>query len=332
MGNAAIIGAGGWGTALAIVLARHVTQIRLWAYEPEVCESLARLRTNPLFLPGFFVPENVQPTGDLREAVAEAEVVFTAVPSPHLRSVLQRLSPFAKPEQIFVSATKGLEDRTLRRMSEVITESLQPRFSPKVAVISGPTFAREVARGLPAAVVVASAEEQLARSVQQRFAGPTLRFYTNTDVAGVELGGALKNIIAIGAGICEGLELGSNAVAALISRGLAEMTRLACACGARRETLTGLAGLGDLVLTCTGPLSRNRRVGVELGRGRKLADILDAMPMVAEGVYTTSAARQLASLKGVEMPITEQMYTVLYETQKPRDAVRELMERTLTAE
>ncbi|MBI1955058.1 MAG: NAD(P)-dependent glycerol-3-phosphate dehydrogenase [Acidobacteria bacterium] len=330
--NAAIIGAGGWGTALAIVLARNVSKIRLWVFEPDLRETLTRMRTNPPYLPGFFLPVNVQPTGDLQEAIADAQVVFTVVPSQHLRSVLEQMSPFANPEQIFISATKGLEERTFRRMSEVITETLQSRFPPKLAVLSGPTFAREVARGVPTAVVIASAEQELARRLQQQFANPTLRFYTNTDVVGVELGGALKNIIAIGAGICEGLGLGSNAVAALITRGLAEITRLACACGARRETLAGLAGLGDLVLTCTGALSRNHRIGVELGRGRRLQEILDSMPMVAEGIYTTSAARQLAQQKGVEMPITEQMYAVLYGDRPPLEAVQELMERSLKAE
>ncbi|MBI4463398.1 MAG: NAD(P)-dependent glycerol-3-phosphate dehydrogenase [Acidobacteria bacterium] len=332
MENIAIIGAGGWGTALAIALSRNARRIRLWVFEPELRETLLQMRTNPPYLPGFFIPENVQPTGDLQQAISDAQVVLTVVPSQHLRSVLEQVSPFANPEQIFVSATKGLENRTLRRMSEVITQSFQSRFPPRLAVMSGPTFAREVARGAPTAVVIASAEDELARCLQQQFANPTLRFYTNTDVVGVELGGALKNIIAIGAGICEGLGLGSNAVAALITRGLAEITRLACACGARRETLFGLAGLGDLVLTCTGALSRNHRVGVELGRGRQLQEILNSTQMVAEGVFTTAAARQLAQQKGVEMPITEQMYAVLYGNRPPLDAVQELMERTLKAE
>ncbi|MBI3895223.1 MAG: NAD(P)-dependent glycerol-3-phosphate dehydrogenase [Acidobacteria bacterium] len=332
MENIAIIGAGGWGTALAIALSRNVRRIRLWVFDPKLCGILTQMRINPPYLPGFFIPENVEPTGDLQQAVSDAQVVLTVVPSQYLRTVLEQMSPFANSEQIFISATKGLESRTLRRMSEVVTETLQLRFPPKIAVISGPTFAREVARGVPTAVVVASVEEELARCLQQQFANPTFRFYTNTDVVGVELGGALKNIIAIGAGICEGLGLGSNAVAALITRGLAEIMRLACDCGARRETLTGLAGLGDLVLTCTGALSRNRRVGIELGRGRRLAEILSSMQMVAEGVSTTAAAWQLAQQKGIEMPITEQMYAVLYGDRLPLDAVQELMERTLKAE
>ena len=332
MQRIAIIGAGGWGTALSIVLARNVEQVSLWVYEPDLCERLRTTRINDLYLPGSSLPENVVPATDLSEVLADAEVVFTVVPADYLRSVCQQMAPLAGPEQIFVSATKGLESRTLRRMSEVITETLQSRFRPKLAVLSGPTFSREVARGLPTAVTIASADEGLARQLQHRFANSTFRFYTNTDVVGVELGGALKNVIAIAAGVCEGLDLGSNAVAALVTRGLTEITRLACAYGARRETLTGLAGLGDLVLTCTGVLSRNRRVGVELGRGRRLAEILESMRMVAEGISTTASAVEMARQKGVEMPITEQMYAVLYENRSPPDAVRELMERRLKAE
>ena len=285
-----------------------------------------------MYLPGSFLPDNVIPATDLAEVLADTNVVFTVVPSDYLRSVCRQMAPLARSEQIFVSATKGLENRTCLRMSEVITETFEARFRPKLAVLSGPTFAREVARGLPTAVTIASTDGDLARQLQCQFAHSTFRFYTNTDVIGVELGGALKNSIAIAAGVCEGLGLGSNAVAALVTRGLSEITRLACACGARRETLTGLAGLGDLVLTCTGPLSRNRRVGVELGRGRKLAEILESTRMVAEGIHTTAAAVSLARQKGVEMRITEQMYAVLYENRSPLDAVRELMERSLKAE
>ena len=332
MQRIAIIGAGGWGTALSIVLARNVEQVSLWVYEPDLCERLRTTRINDLYLPGSSLPENVVPTTELSEVLAGAEVVFTVVPADFLRSVCQRMAPLVGPEQVFVSATKGLESRTLLRMSEVITETLEARFRPKLAVLSGPTFSREVARGLPTAVTIASADEALARQLQHRFAHSTFRFYTNTDVVGVELGGALKNVIAIAAGVCEGLNLGSNAVAALVTRGLTEITRLACAYGARRETLTGLAGLGDLVLTCTGVLSRNRRVGVELGRGRRLAEILESMRMVAEGISTTASAVEMARQKGVEMPITEQMYAVLYENRSPLDAVRELMERRLKAE
>lgn len=332
MRRIAIIGAGGWGTALSIVLARKFEEVRLWVYEPDLCERLRKTRINDLYLPGSFLPDNVIPTTALSEVVASPEVVLTVVPSEYLRSVCRQMAPLVGSEQVFVSATKGLENRTLLRMSEVITETLQSRFQPKLAVLSGPTFAREVARGAPAAVTIASCNEDLARRLQQQFAGSTLRIYTNTDVVGVELGGALKNVIAIAAGVCEGLGLGSSAVAALVTRGLSEITRLACACGARKETLTGLAGLGDLVLTCTGALSRNRRVGVELGRGRKLAEILESMRMVAEGINTTAAVVELARQKGVEMRITEQVYAVLYQNRSPLEAVRELMERSLKAE
>lgn len=332
MKRIAIIGAGGWGTALSIVLSQKVEEVGLWVYEPDLCERLRKTRINDLYLPGSFLPDNVLPTTDFSAVLAGSEVVFSVVPSEYLRSVWQQMASRVGSEQVFVSATKGLENRTLLRMSEVITEALQPRFQPKLAVLSGPTFAREIARGSPAAVTVASGDEDLARRLQQQFASSAFRIYTNTDVIGVELGGALKNVIAIAAGVCEGLGLGSSAVAALITRGLSEITRLACACGARRETLTGLAGLGDLVLTCTGALSRNRRVGVELGLGRKLAEILESTRMVAEGINTTAAAVELARQKGVEMRITVQMYAVLYQNRSPLEAVRELMERNLKAE
>lgn len=332
MKTIAIIGAGGWGTALAIVLARRVETVHLWVYEPELHASLSKTRVNDVYLPGFFLPENVYPTNDFRTALEGAELVVTVVPSQHVRSIYRQMLPLLQSGQIFVSATKGIETSTLLRMSEVIHETVAPVFVPKLAVLSGPTFAREVAGGAPAAVVIASQDDPLARSLQQRFSNSTFRLYTNTDVVGVELGAAVKNVIAIAAGVCEGLELGSNATAALVTRGLSEMTRLACACGARRETMAGLAGLGDLVLTCSGALSRNRSVGVELGKGRRLAEILQSMRMVAEGINTTAATVQLARQKGVEMPITEQMYALLYHGRSPRDAVRELMERSLKAE
>lgn len=327
-----IIGAGGWGTALSIALSRNVETIKLWVYEPDLCETISRTRINPFYLPGLLIPSNVHPTTDMETAFGGSEAALTAVPSEHLRRVLERMLPFARSEQIFISATKGLEPGTSLRMSEVVTEILQSRFRPLLAVLSGPTFSREVAHGSPTAIVAASTDESLAKRIQQQFAHSTFRFYTNTDVIGVELGGAVKNVIAIAAGVCEGLGLGSNAVAALVTRGLVEITRLACACGARRETLAGLAGLGDLVLTCTGALSRNRRVGVELGRGRPLPEILQSMRMVAEGIQTTAATVQLARQKGVEMPITEQMYALLYDGLPPQEVLRKLMDRSLKPE
>ena len=332
MNRIAIIGAGGWGTALAIVLARNVEDIRLWVYESDLCTRMQKTRVNDLYLPGSFLPAAVSATHDLCEAISGAEVVIGAVPSEHLRAIAQQIAPLAEPEQIFVSATKGLEKRTHLRMTEVLAGTLRARFDPKLAVISGPTFAREVAHGAPAAVTIASADENLARQLQLQFANSTFRFYTNTDVIGVELGGALKNVIAIAAGVSEGLGLGSNARAAIVTRGLAEITRLACACGARRETLAGLSGLGDLVLTCTGTLSRNHWVGIELGRGRKLQNILQSMRMVAEGINTTASAWDLARQRGIQMAITEQMYAVLFENRPPHEAVRALMERELKAE
>ena|SRR5579885_2315297 len=334
MKNLAIIGAGGWGTALAIRLAANAECVRLWVFEPDLCESMQRTRSNEVYLPRFTIPENVIPTNDLGCAVYGADIILTVVPSQHVRNLYGRILNLVDPQHapVFVSATKGLETETLLRMSQVIEEVLGAQFAPRLAVLSGPTFAREVAAGAPTAVVIASCNEALARDIQQAFSNSFFRLYTNTDPAGVELGGALKNVIAIAAGTCDGLGLGSNAIAALITRGLSEITRLACACGARRETLSGLAGLGDLVLTCTGTLSRNRTVGTELGKGRRLEDILASMRMVAEGINTTAATVKLARLKNVEMPITEQMYALLYHGRSPRDAVRELMGRALKPE
>jgi glycerol-3-phosphate dehydrogenase (NAD(P)+) len=332
MKTIAIIGAGGWGTALSVALARNAETIRLWVYEPELCASLATKRMNDLYLPGFFVPSNVEPTHRLDTALAGAELVLTAVPSQHLREVCRQMLPNAGPDQIFLSATKGIENQTLLRMTEVIAEIITPRFAPRLAALSGPTFAREVAHQWPAALVVASPDASLAAELQRRLSTPSFRLYTNTDITGVEMGGAVKNVIAIAAGVCEGMGLGSNAIAAVITRGLAEMTRLACACGARAETLAGLAGLGDLVLTCTGPLSRNRSAGVELGRGRSVEEILASTRMAIEGIHTTAATVELARRHGVEMPITAQMHALLYQHRPPREALRELMDRSLKPE
>jgi glycerol-3-phosphate dehydrogenase (NAD(P)+) len=254
------------------------------------------------------------------------------MPSHHARGLYERMLPHLEPSMRFVSATKGIENGTLLRMTQVVEQVVGRKFAPRVAALSGPTFAREIARGEPAAVVISSAGADLAREVQAWFSGPALRLYTNDDPVGVELGAALKNVIAIGAGVCAGLNLGSNTMAALITRGLAEISRLAVAMGGKPRTLAGLAGLGDLVLTCTGELSRNRRVGIELGKGRKLQEIISSMTMVAEGVHTTHAAYDLARRESIEMPITAQMYEVLELGKSPRDAIRDLMERTLKAE
>jgi glycerol-3-phosphate dehydrogenase (NAD(P)+) len=335
MSRIAIIGAGAWGTGLAIVLGRKGTHmVRLWAYEPEVSQSIANHQVNQRFLPGFQLPPTVKATSDLACALTNAEMIVSVMPSQHCRALFERMAPSLHPEMLVVSCTKGLEEGTLLRMTEVIADVLRARqFSPRVGALSGPSFAQEVARGDPTAVTVASTDSALARAVQETFNDSRFRVYTNDDVIGVELGGALKNIIAIAAGICAGLGLGHNSVAALITRGLAEVARLAVACGGRPDTMAGLAGLGDLVLTCTGDLSRNRSVGVELGRGRKLPDIIAGMHgTVAEGVFTTGAAVGLARKKGVEMPITEQMYAILEDGKPPQQAIEELMTRAAKPE
>jgi len=335
MSRIAIIGAGAWGTALAMTLGRKGRHsVRLWAHEREVYESIMKERINQHFLPGFALPESVEPATDLTLAIEGAEMIVSVMPSQHCRELFERIAPCLRPETFFVSCTKGLEDRTLLRMTQVIADVLRGRkFSPHIGALSGPTFAKEVARGDPTAVTVASSDADLARAVQEAFNDSRFRVYTNDDVIGVELGGALKNIIAIAAGICDGLGLGHNSRAALITRGLAEVVRLVVACGGRLDTMAGLAGLGDLVLTCTGDLSRNRSVGVELGKGRQLPEIIAGMHgAVAEGVFTTKAAVGLARKKGVEMPITEQMCAILEEGKSPHRAIEELMTRAARSE
>jgi glycerol-3-phosphate dehydrogenase (NAD(P)+) len=332
MALVAVIGAGSWGTALALELSSIGHTTRLWAYEDDVVESIRVHRENKIFLPGIKFPEGIIATTNLPYAIDQAEFVLTVMPSHVCRSLYEQMLPCLRPEMIFVSATKGLEMESLMRMSEVIRSVLARRFAPRLAVLSGPSFAREVARGDPTAVVVASQDRNLAQRVQKEFSSKTLRLYASNDIIGVEMGGAVKNVIALAAGVIEGLGLGHNPKAALITRGLAEMTRLACACGGRSETLAGLAGMGDLVLTCTGNLSRNRHVGAELGKGRKLSEIMQAMHEVAEGVVTTDAALSLARRHDVEMPITHQMQRILQDQISPRDAIRELMERSLKNE
>ena len=331
MSRIAVIGGGAWGTALSIVFTRGGRhEVRLWAYEAEVVDSIRTRRANDLFLPGFAIPAGVHPTDELGSAIVGAEFVITVMPSHHARTLFEGISAHIGSKCVVVSATKGIENGTLKRMTEVAREGMLAisGVDPRVCALSGPSFAKEVARGDPTAVTVASEDPETAALVQRELSDPMFRIYTSDDVTGVELGGSLKNVIAIAAGVVEGLGLGHNSAAALITRGLAEMTRLAVACGARRETLSGLSGMGDLVLTCTGGLSRNRTVGVELGRGRKLRDIMAGMHgMVAEGVLTADAALGLAKRHGIEMPITEQMHTILHEEKSPKDAIRELMSR-----
>ena len=332
MSQIAIVGAGAWGTGLAIVLGRKGShRVRVWAHEVDVCESINRQRVNERFLPGQHLPGSISADNDLAVILDGAEIIVSVMPSQHCRVLFARMRPLIRPRTLIVSATKGLEEGSLMRMSEVIADALKrdDNLPPLIGALSGPSFAQEVARGDPTAITVASQSPELLSIVQQEFSDASFRVYTNSDVVGVELGGALKNIIAIAAGICDGLGLGHNSVAALITRGLTEMTRLVVACGGRAETMSGLAGLGDLVLTCTGGLSRNRSVGVELGRGKKLPEIITGMHgMVAEGVFTTTAAVGLAQARGVEMPITEQMHAILHEGKSPKEALQELMTRT----
>ena len=330
MNRLSVLGAGAWGTALARVLAPRFESVRLWVYERDLAIQIERDRENAVYLPGFRLPANVAAFADFQPVLEGSEVVLSVLPSHGVRAVFGNISSYLRPEMIFVSATKGLESGTLCRMSQVIAQSV--RFEPRTVVLSGPTFAREVASGKPAAVVAASSDQEASREVRERFSGPTLRVYSGSDPVGVEIGGAVKNVIAIGAGVCDGLELGHNALAALITRGLVEMTRLAVAMGGKTATLSGLAGLGDLVLTCTGELSRNRSVGLKLAAGRTLTDILNSGPTVAEGVKTTAAAVELAGRHSVEMPIAQQMHAMLNLGRPPSDAVRELMERSLKME
>jgi len=328
----AIIGGGGWGTALAIILAPRFPRVRLWVYEADLAARMGETRENDVYLSGCRLPRHVEIVNQLPAALDSAEIVLSAIPSHLVRGLYQQMLPFLHESMVFVSATKGLENGTLLRMSEVIRGVLQARLAPRVAVISGPTFALEVARFEPTALVVASSDGSLSETVQAAFSGPTFRLYASSDTIGVEIGGSVKNVVAIDAGVVHGLGLGHNTMAALITRGLAEITRLAVAMGGAAQTLAGLAGLGDLVLTCSGDLSRNRKVGIELAHGRKLEEIVSSMKMVAEGVKTTNAVADLAKRHSVEMPICEQMLQMLQFGISPREAIQRLMDRSLKGE
>lgn len=325
----AVLGAGSWGTALAVHLANAGHQVRLWARDEAFVKELRSSRANTQYLPGVPLGDRIAATASVEEAVLDARFVVVAVPSHGFRGVVTRATPFLR-EAVLVSATKGIEVDSLQRMSQVI-ESETGGCCP-VVVLSGPSFAFETARGLPTALIAASADATAAAAVQEHFRGQALRLYVNDDVAGVEIGGALKNVIAIAAGVSEGLGFGHNTLAALITRGLAEISRLAMAEGGRRDTLSGLSGLGDLVLTCTGDLSRNRQVGIALGRGRSLDEILNSTRMVAEGVRTTTAALALGARHGIELPIAAQMQAVIDGRCSPLDAVEALMGRRQRAE
>jgi glycerol-3-phosphate dehydrogenase (NAD(P)+) len=338
MTKIAILGAGSWGTALAVVFSRtrKPHEISLWAHNAALAENLRAQRENNTYLPGVTVPAAVRVTRELSAALAGAQIVVGAMPSVHARSIYSQALPFLKREMNFISATKGLEPATHLRMSKVLEQVLLQGGSAKsllrMAVLSGPSFAAEAARGEPTAVVLASEDAALAAELQEELAGPSFRLYTNDDILGVELAGAMKNVMAIAAGACQGLGLGSNVLAALITRGLAEMSRLAVALGARQETLSGLAGLGDLVLTCTGALSRNRHVGIELGKGRALREIMANMRMVAEGVDTAAPLLALAREHHIDMPITDQVNAILHRGKSPAEAIRDVMERPLKRE
>lgn len=327
-----VVGAGSWGTALAKLLAHKGFAVTLWVYEADLAERMRATQCNDLYLPGIILPKNLEITADLSTAVRDREVVVLVPPSQVMRKVALQAAPHIKADALVVSAAKGIENDTLLPMSDLLLEALPPALHERLTFLSGPSFAREVASGMPTAVVVASHYPEAARAAQQIFSNEVFRVYTTDDVIGVELGGAVKNVIALAAGVVDGLGFGYNTRAALITRGLAEMTRLGLALGARAETFAGLAGMGDLVLTCTGDLSRNRSVGIELGKGRKIAAILDGMHAVAEGVRTTLSTWQLANRLHVPMPITEQVYQILYEDKDPGRAVTALMLRELKDE
>ncbi len=342
MKKIAVIGGGSWGTALAIAMTRSTRKhrIALWAHSADVVAMLAKERVNKVYLPDFPLPEEVEVTGNLEEALKDADIVLGVMPSANAREMYRAMRPHLPAQAIVISATKGLEPQTHLRISEVIAQELTSdsgnrtmhSVRPRIAVLSGPSFAAEVAAGDPTVAVLASADASVGVEVQEELSGPRFRLYTNDDVIGTEIAGAVKNVIAIAAGVSAGLGLGTNTMAALVTRGLAEMTRLAVALGGRRETLAGLAGVGDLILTSTGALSRNRWVGVELGKGRELNEILGATRMVAEGVGTTAATLELARRAGAEMPITEQVHAVLKAGRVSKDGIRDLMERRLKQE
>ena len=327
-----VVGGGSWGTALADLIAKKGCPVKLWVREEELCADINSKKENTLFLPGLKLSKNLTATVVLEEALKGASVILSVVPSHFIGSVFKGAAEFIDPRATVASASKGIEEATGRTASILLKDVLPEALRERVTVISGPTFAKEVVQGKPACVVAASASGEAASLVQKIFSTPAFRVYTNTDVIGVELGGALKNVIALAAGASDGLGLGYNARAALITRGLVEMTRLGVAMGAKAETFAGLSGMGDLVLTCTGDLSRNRTVGMAIGGGKTLEEVLSDMKMVAEGVKTSLAVRELGRKHGVDMPIVEVVCKVLYEGESPKEAVMELMDRELGSE
>jgi glycerol-3-phosphate dehydrogenase (NAD(P)+) len=328
--KASIIGGGTWGSAFAVHLGRLNIETQLWIREQDIFEEALKSRENKVFLPGVIFPPPVSFYNEFEGTLRSTKIVFIAVPSKFCRKIYEKIAPFLSPDQIIVSLTKGIEENSLKRMSEIMEESFSP--IPGIAVLSGPSFAKEVIKEHPTAVVLASKDLELARKVQHSISSLYFRTYASKDVIGVELCGALKNVIAIAAGISNSLEFGHNSMAALITRGLAEISRLGLKLGAESQTFAGLAGMGDLVLTCTGELSRNRYIGVELGKGKSLDKITSGMKMIAEGITTTLSVHQLAARERVEMPICEKVYQVLYENKNPKAALQELLSRTLKDE
>lgn len=327
-----VIGAGSWGTTLAKLLAEKGYNTTLWVYERDLCEELKSTRTNSVYLPDVLLPENLRYTNDIEEAVKNKDILVSVTPSHVVRNVISSAVPYIKKDAIVVTASKGIENDTLMTMSQVLEEVIPPETGAQVVALSGPSFARDVARALPTAVTIASVNIEVCKLIQNVFSTSYFRTYTHNDIIGVELGGALKNVIAISAGVSDGLGFGSSTRAALITRGLAEITRLGAKLGAQPTTFMGLSGIGDLVLTCTGDLSRNRTVGLRLGRGEKLNNILSSMRMVAEGVKTAKSAYTLSKKTGIEMPITEETYKILYENKDAKEAVISLMSRELKSE
>ena len=326
-GKVAVIGGGAWGTTLAILANENGHETRLWIREPEICKNIEETRENHIFLPGFPLAPTIQVTNSLKQAVEGAQFVIVAVPAKYFRATAKELKPLVQKETLFCSVTKGLEESTSKRASEIFMEELGPSTQVRLAVLSGPNLAVEIAKGLPAATVVASTAPETARAFQKLLMMERFRIYTSFDVAGVEFGGILKNVIAIAAGIVAGLGLGDNSKAALITRGLAEMTRFGKAHGAHPETFYGLSGLGDLLCTCASPLSRNHRVGAALAQGKTLDQILSEMHEVAEGVSTSKIVTQMAKKRNIDMPIAEQIAVVLFQKKDPRKAIQELMQR-----
>lgn len=327
-----VIGAGAWGTALSMLLADKGHDVTLWMYEKDLAEETARARENRVYLPGFTLSESIQVTSSLKTAVRDKAIILSVVPSHTVRAVSRGFIPFLSRDGVIVSASKGIEIETLMPLSGVFKDILPEQFHDRLCILSGPSFAKEVAQKMPTAVALASYNPVIAKKVQAIFSNPYFRIYTNPDVIGVELAGSLKNVVAVAAGVLEGMGYGYNTMAALLTRGLAEMARLGIAMGGNLQTFSGLAGMGDLVLTCTGGLSRNRTLGVRIGKGEKLNDIMSGMKTVAEGVKTARAARYLARKYNVDMPIVDEVYQLLYEEKDPKQAVKDLMNRELKDE